>query len=133
MGESDAGSLIEPKKEQKLSWYSGTGKGGQHRNKSQTSVRLTDESTGITTTAQTRSRKASLKAASEELNRRIEELKEASERDRLKKNKREQVGIGADLPRARVYRFKEDSVKDYNTGKTATCRDIMNGKFNLLW
>ena len=51
----------------KIEWYSGTGAGGQHRNKHQNSCRLTYLPTGQIVTAQCRSRENSLNEAKTEM------------------------------------------------------------------
>lgn len=49
------------KKDFQIDYFSGTGAGGQHRNKHRNCVRMTDKETGLSTTAQTsRSRKQNL-------------------------------------------------------------------------
>jgi peptide chain release factor 1 len=58
---------IIPEGDLKSVWFSGTGAGGQHRNKRQNSIRLTHLPTGITVTAQCRSRESSKKEALENL------------------------------------------------------------------
>lgn len=51
-----------------VDWFSGTGAGGQHRNKHQNCLRLTDKETGITVTAQNfRERKQNMKQALNEM------------------------------------------------------------------
>ena len=52
------------KKDLEISYFSGTGAGGQHRNKHQNCVRMKHPASGATATGQTaRSRAANLKAA----------------------------------------------------------------------
>lgn len=52
------------KKDFKLDWFSGSGAGGQHRNKHQNCLRLTHLDSGITTIGQnSRERKTNLKEA----------------------------------------------------------------------
>ena len=47
-----------------LDWFSGSGAGGQHRNKHQNCLRLTEKETGISVVSQShKSRKANLKEA----------------------------------------------------------------------
>jgi peptide chain release factor 1 len=54
-----------------VEWYSGSGAGGQHRNKHQNSARITHLPTGLIRQAQTRSRENSHQAAMAEI---LEEL-----------------------------------------------------------
>jgi len=52
------------KKDFVIKYFSGTGAGGQHRNKHQNCVRLTHKDSGVTTTGQTsRSREQNLRTA----------------------------------------------------------------------
>jgi len=77
-----------------LSWFSGTGKGGQNRNKCQTSCRLTHEPTGITVTAQTQSRENSYQQAREELIVRLKNQHNTLQHKELSLMKKSQVGSG---------------------------------------
>lgn len=55
-----------------LDWFSGSGAGGQHRNKHQNCLRLTEKQSGITVVAQNhRSRKANLKEAMDEMSQKL--------------------------------------------------------------
>ena len=52
------------KKDYKIDYYSGTGAGGQHRNKHQNCVRFTHKESGVTTSGtESRSRDTNLKTA----------------------------------------------------------------------
>jgi peptide chain release factor 1 len=117
----------------KVEWYSGTGAGGQHRNKHQNSCRITHIPTGTVATAQHRSRENSLKEAQEavlaRLNRRAEG-QIASEEERLRKA---QVGSGQRGDKFRTYRFQDGSVKDVRSGRQASIEKVMSGRFDLLW
>lgn len=33
----------------------------------------------------------------------------------------------------RTYRFQDDQVKDHQTGKSASAKKVMAGRFDLLW
>lgn len=56
------------KKDFQVDWFSGSGAGGQHRNKHQNCVRLRHVETGITTVGQgSRSRKTNLREALEQM------------------------------------------------------------------
>lgn len=117
----------------KVEWYSGTGKGGQNRNKVQACCRLTHIPTNIVKTAQCRTREASyaealpalLEAVNNFYNNKIVASDAASRKD--------QVGSGMRGDKRRTYRFQDNKVLDHETGKSARATDIMNGNFNLLW
>ena len=60
------------KKDFTLDWYSGTGKGGQHRNKHQNCLRLTHKPSGITViSADSRDRRSNLRVAMERMKDRL--------------------------------------------------------------
>jgi len=114
-------------------WFSGTGKGGQHRNKHQNSCRLRHEPTGIVVTAQCRKRSQSYAEAHTELERRVREqldTQSQSERSALRSS---QVGSGMRADKIRTYRFQDDQIKDHQTGRTAKCSQVMRGRFDLLY
>jgi peptide chain release factor 1 len=117
----------------KVEWYSGTGAGGQHRNKHQNSCRITHIRTGKVTTAQSRSRQNSLEQAKAAL---LEMLKSADRSEayqELASTRKAQVGSGMRGDKIRTYRFQDDTVKDHNTGKNATVTKVMRGFFDLMW
>lgn len=117
----------------KIEWYSGSGAGGQHRNKHQNSCRLTHLPTGIVKTAQTRSRDNSYAEARSALIQEIERIRKADEETKLNSTRRTQIGSGMRGDKRRTYRFQDDQVVDHVTGKKARCSKIMNGNFDLLW
>lgn len=116
-----------------VEWYSGTGAGGQHRNKHQNSCRLTHKPSGIVVTAQCRSRQESEAQARKTLLERLDQ----EHRQRLGKAnaslRKEQVGSGQRGDKMRTYRFQDDSVKDHALGTAACLSKVMRGNFDLLW
>ncbi len=116
-----------------IEWYSGTGCGGQHRNRHPNSARITHIPTGIVKQAQTRSRQNSFKEAMEAL---IAELdKQKLDASGLAENgsRRQQVGSGERSDKRRTYRFRDNQVTDHITGKSAQVNKVMKGDFRLLW
>jgi peptide chain release factor 1 len=116
-----------------IEWYSGTGAGGQHRNKHQNSCRITYRPTGHIATAQCRSRANSLDEAKKAILGRINgkatnEFLQIESADR-----KNQVGSGQRGDKVRTYRFQDDVVKDHRTGATASCNKVLNGYFDLMW
>lgn len=125
-------STIAPK-DLKVEWYSGTGAGGQHRNKHQNSVRLTHLPTGWTETAQCRSREASYREA---LARMQQVLHAKSSHQQLKAQsveRKEQMGSGMRGDKIRTYRFQDDVASDHRSGNKANLSKVLSGNFNLLW
>lgn len=117
----------------RIEWYSGTGAGGQHRNKHQNSCRITHKPTGLIVTAQNRSRQNSYTEAYETIRKRLDEKYRSAYNSALAVDRKEQVGSGQRGDKIRTYRFQDDRVKDHETGKSASCSQVLRGHFDLLW
>lgn len=131
--EVDCDSTSIPEHELRVEWYSGTGKGGQHRNKHQNSCRLTHIPSGINATAQTRSRSSSYDQAFREVKKRLDETRRRSYNNTIASDRKQQVGSGMRGDKIRTYRFQDDSVQDHRTGKTARAKQVLAGCFEQLW
>ena len=134
-------AVIDPSIEQisikesdfKIEWYSGTGAGCQHRNKHQNSCRITHIPTGTVSTAQCRSRINSLEEAKASLISALEQEHNSRVYGDLADNRKQQVGSGMRGDKIRTYRFQDDVVKDHNSEKSASVKQVMKGNFDLLW
>ena len=126
-------TAVAPVSDFKVEWYSGSGAGGQHRNKHQNSCRVTHGPTGITRKAETRRRETSYREAMTAMNRALTDIADAAAHDTRNAVRREQVGSGMRGDKRRTYRFQDDRVVDHVTGKSARCGDVMRGRFDLLW
>lgn len=113
----------------KLDWYSGTGKGGQHRNKKACCLRLTHLPTGLVQTATGRERNANYREALAALERRLSALDGAAAHDAANASRRRQVGSGERGDKIRTYRSQDDRVVDHRTGRSARMSDVMAGDF----
>lgn len=122
-----------PEEDLQIEWYSGSGAGGQHRNKHQNSVRLRHLPTGLVVTAQCRKREESLRQARGALLERLSALAETETRGRENRVRSDQVGTGMRADKRRTYRFRDDRVQDHLTGRSASCSAVMRGRFDLLW
>ena len=120
------------KQDFKVEWYSGTGAGGQHRNKHQNSCRITHVS-GIVVTAQCRSRENSLNEAKTTILERLNNTQQGEVFEAEAANRKQQVGSGMRGDKIRTYRFQDNMVKDHLTGKQAPVDKVMAGNFQLLW
>lgn len=119
-------NIVINDKDLHVEYFSGTGNGGQNRNKVQNSVRLTHLPTGIKKIAQTRSRETSLKEAKEGLL--IELKKQLNDRNYIEKmNIRKNQ-----LELRRIWYFQRDIIEDKNS-KSISCKDGMKGKLDKLW
>lgn len=117
----------------RIEWYSGTGAGGQHRNKHQNSARITHIPTGIVVTAQCRSRQNSLEQAMTAITQQVEAVARNKYNSEQASDRKLQVGSGMRGDKIRTYRFQDDRVQDHLTDKTASVKKVMAGNFDLLW
>lgn len=116
-----------------IEWYSGSGSGGQHRNKHMNSCRLTHVPTNTVRTAQTRNRQSSYKDAMDSLIAHLDNLYSQERRKVFDDIRKDQMGSGMRGDKTRTYRFRDDRVEDHQTGKGASCKKVMSGNFDLLW
>jgi len=108
----------------------GTGPGGQHRNKTDSAVRVTHIPTGVTAYADERSQKHSRRKAMSDLEEKLEQMvfdRRAAER---KARRDEAIKPQANL---RTYNFLRGTVKDHRSGKVASIKDVLGkGRIDLL-
>ena len=116
-----------------IEWFSGTGCGGQHRNKHQNSARITHIPTGITKSAQTRSRQNSMQEAMEAINKELDKLLAETSWNAKNDIRRDQVGTGERSDKRRTIRFQYDEAVDHLTGKRMTSKEYMRGGMDKLW
>ena len=119
-------------KDVRTEWFSGTGAGGQHRNKHQNSCRLIHEPTGIVVTAQCRKREQSLAQAWADLEARVQQQHTTQSERIVNSLRSELIGTGMRADKIRTYRFQDDSVKDHVSGREARASAVMRGDFDLL-
>ena len=122
-----------PNTDLKVEWYSGTGAGGQHRNKHQNSCRITHIPTGLVATAQTRSRQNSYNLAIQNIKETLDAESKRCYNNTIASTRKDQVGTGMRGDKIRTYRFQDDRVQDHLTGKTASTKKVLQGNFDLLW
>ena len=120
-------------KDLRIEWFSGTGCGGQRRNKVQASCRIRHLPTGIVCTAQSRTRENSKKEAMEELVKRVNDLHESRTKKVESATKREQIGSGMRGDKIRTLRFQDNNAVDHITGKRMKADRYMKGYMDELW
>lgn len=117
----------------RIEWYSGTGAGGQHRNKHQNSCRITHIPSGTVATAQCRSRQNSLDQASSTIHKTVDNQTQNLYNSSIASDRKQQIGSGMRGDKIRTYRFQDDVVKDHITNKSASVKKVLSGNFDLLW
>jgi protein subunit release factor A len=98
-----------------IQWFSGTGKGGQHRNKHQNCCRAIHKETGITAIGTaSRSRESNRKAALAVCRARVvQALQSDPER------------FAAGFERVRTYHEPDNLVRDHASGETDTYKNVV--------
>ena len=114
-------------------WFSGTGAGGQHRNKHQCCLELIHMPTGVSRTAQGRSRETNARDARMELAMAISDARGTSLHQDRNAERSSQIGLGMRADKRRTYRFQDDRVVDHVTGRSAKATAFMRGRLELLW
>lgn len=125
--------VLREREHYSISWFSGSGSGGQHRNRHMNSARVTHLPTGIVKTAQTRSRENSLQNAMEALNLDLDRKAAMASGTAENGLRRDQVGTGERSDKRRTYRGQDGLVHDHSTGRSAPIEKVMAGRLDLLW
>ena len=123
-------STIFKKSDLKVETMRGTGKGGQHRNKTDSAVRITHIPTGLSAYADERSQHHSRKLAMKELEKRV---KQVGIDKKAKHKKADRDYKIHNTPIIRTYDFKAGIVKDHRSKKRASIKEVMNkGRVDLV-
>lgn len=113
--------------------YRGSGPGGQHRNKTDSAVRLTHRPTGaVACSEQERSQHRNKEIALERLKSQILSKQKNADKTRRVINRKEQVGSGMRGDKRRTLRTKDDQVVDHITGKKMKASKYMKGFIEKL-
>lgn len=108
----------------------GKGKGGQHKNKTDSCVRAKHVPTGITVRIDGRDQSKNKALAFKELNKRVDD---AAEKVKAAKKKAGRDARIHDQTVVRTYDYSRGIVKDHRTGKQARIKEVMGkGRLDLL-
>jgi len=114
----------------KITYKRGHGPGGQHKNKVESCVVVTDTVTGFTETCQdTRSQAQNRSLAVDRLIRRIAQHEWWLKQEKDNELRREILGS---VKTVRTYNFARNEVKDHRTGIKANLKKVLNGALNLI-
>lgn len=116
-----------------IAWFSGSGAGGQHRNKHANCARITHRPTGLVRVAQTRSRVQSQMEALAALQAAVEGRSRDRQQQALHGDRTRQIGVGSHGDRARVWAFQRGVVEDQRTGRHMPMKDALRGHLDRLW
>jgi peptide chain release factor 1 len=117
----------------KVEWFSGSGAGGQHRNRHLNCARLIHISTGLKQERQGRSREANYRDAMAALIGMLDERLRSGSKTAEDDVRRQQIGSGMRGDKRRTYRFQDDAVVDHVTGKSMQASKAMKGDIMKLW
>lgn len=116
-----------------IEWFSGTGKGGQHRNKHQNSCRVRHVPSGIVETRQGRKRAENLSGAKAAIAMRLRSFAASQAARAYSSDKREQVGTGMRADKSVTIRFQDNRVTHHGSGKTMRANRYMRGFMDEVW
>lgn len=108
------------KSDLRIDYYRGTGKGGQHKNKTDSACRITHLPTGIVAQAEDeRDQRRNKKIAFRRLTEKLIPLMREAAREELPKPVTDRI---------RTYHEPRQKVKDHRTGKSYSFSDVLEGK-----
>ncbi len=126
-------TIINPE-DLKIEPFKSSGKGGQHRNKTETAIRVTHIPTGITIVAQNeRSQYQNKEQALKVIKAKIIDMEIKKQEMEICKERKKQVGSAERNLKIRTYDFKNHKVIDSRIPKeTFNLEKILNGELNEL-
>ena len=116
-----------------IEWFSGRGAGGQHRNKHQNCCRLRHKATGLTESAQCRTRQQSLSQALLGINQKVNAVLDTNFDKQRRSQTQTMIGTGQRADKIRTIQFQNDLAVDHRTGKKISAVQYMRGGMNQLW
>lgn len=126
---------IEIKPEElKIETMRAGGAGGQHVNTTDSAVRITHLPTGMVVTCQDeRSQLQNRMKAMQILRARLKDYYDRIEREKIAKERKEQVGTGERSEKIRTYNFQQNRVTDHRVNYTSyRINDIMDGDLDEI-
>ena len=117
----------------RIEWFSGTGKGGQHKNKHDCSCRLIHIPTGIIETRQGRERPANLKSAKEAILITLDKAMCGERNSIVSDDRKNQVGSGMRGDKSFTLRFQDDIATNHSNGKQMSVKRYMKGFVDEIW
>ena len=116
-----------------VEWFSGSGAGGQHRNKHQNCCRLYHLPTGLVETRQGRSRDSNHREAMSALIQRLDAGESKEIATDVSQDRKAQVGCGARGDKSITIRFQDDVAVNHLTEKKMSAKKYMKGFMDEIW
>lgn len=116
----------------KYETYRGSGPGGQHRNTSDTAVRVTHLPTGVQACSEIKSQAQNKKLALSALMARLAARAQKSTDDRRNGKRKSQVGTGMRSDKVRTIAYQRGRVENHANGKRMKIRDYERGMIDLI-
>jgi peptide chain release factor 1 len=117
----------------RIEWFSGSGAGGQHRNKHQNSCRLIHIPTGTIEARQGRDRVSNQFSAKRALDDRLDMMATGATATAVSLDRKAMVGTGMRGDKIRTIRIQADEAVDHRTGKRTQASKYLRGFMNDLW
>jgi len=111
----------------------GSGKGGQHRNKTDSMVVMTHRETGITASIDGRNQHFNKREARRLVEERVKNRARSESFKRDSDLKRELAGSGERGDKIRTYRYQDNIVTDHRSGKKIRLSDVLKGDLKKLY
>jgi peptide chain release factor 1 len=111
----------------------GTGPGGQHKNVTDSVVKITHIPTGIVANASSRSQHDNRKTARAVLEARVKDYFDNIKNKQTSETRKTQVGSGMRGDKIRTYREQDDQVTDHRTEKKVRLKSILAGDLSIIW
>ena len=116
----------------KFETYRGTGPGGQHKNKTDSAVRVTHLPTGIQACSEIKSQHRNKTLALAALRARIIEMRQRKANDSRNGKRKSQVGTGMRSDKVRTIAYQRGRVENHITGKRMKIRDYERGMIDKI-
>lgn len=117
----------------RVEWFSGSGAGGQHRNKHANSCRVYHIPTGLVEARQGRERVTNLRDAKAAIIASLDAAMRGSVAGEIAGVRKGQVGSGQRADKTVTIRFQDDKVSHHESGKTMSATRYMKGFMDDVW
>lgn len=128
--------MVKPLKDNeiRIETKRGSGPGGQHRNKTESAVRMTHVPTGLSVTIDSRDQHANKRLALKILTSKVFDIELSKQHTEFSSIKKVQFGGMGRSDKIRTYNFIDNRATDHRSNiKTSKLAEIMNGQFDIFY